>query len=234
MAAKRTMSKKELLQADAVFSFREKVQAFAEENSRQLAAIGLIVCVIAAGIGFWKVRQSTAEKESLGLFYGAMNNMVKSSKSAVDSEIKYSQALEGFKKVSNKYSGTKAGAASLFYAGSCSYSLKKYDEAISYYKEFLDKTGSTLHYLRPFAYESIGYAYEGKGEYRKALEWFEKQKSEGQGVNPMSLLNLARCYEAEGDKEKACQSYREFIEKYPLSSFNEFAQIKTANLCFKD
>lgn len=234
MVAKKTMEKKELLQANAIFLFWDRIQTYTKKNIRQIAAIGLIICMLVAGIGFWKVKQTRAEKESLVLFSNAISTMAKNSENPTDREEKYNQALKGFRNASNQYPNTKAGIAALFYAGNCSYNIKKYDDAISYYKKFLDTSGSVLYFLRPFAYEGIGYVYEEQGEYKKALEWFKKQKSEEPaGVNSMALLNLARCYEFVEDREAACQSYREFIEKHPLSSFKEIAQVKIANLCNK-
>jgi tetratricopeptide (TPR) repeat protein len=232
MAAKKTMHKKDVFQTDELFSFWERVQAYVGENMRQLAAIGLIICVIVGGVFLWKTNRTKAENESLSLFYRAMNIMDAESKDALDKEVRYGQALAEFKDISRKYSGTAAGASAFFYAGNCSYHLKKYDEAITYYKDFLDKAGSTSNYLKPFAYESIGYAYEEKGQYKEALVWFEKQKNQEQGqTNPAVLLNIARCYEADGSRERACQLYREYIEKHPKASYSDLAKIKIADLC---
>lgn len=232
MAAKKTMSSKEILQSDALFSFWERLQAYLEENARQLMAIGLVIVVLAAGIGFWKVSQSRTEKEALNLYYDAMKLFSSNAQAAVDRELAYGQALEIFTRLGNEYDGTQAGQAALFYAGSCCYNLKRYDEALGYFKEFLDGAGRELDYLKPFAYESLGYVHEAKGEYGAALEWYEKQKAAGQsGAHPLALLNLARCYEASGDSAKACEQYTAFVEQKPLSSFKDLAETKVAQLC---
>lgn len=234
MAAKKALSKLELLQAEAVITLWARLQVFSQENYRQLAAIGLIVCVIVGGTVFWRVKQTSAERESLALLNGAMKIMAGNSENVVDREIKYKQALDWLKNISAKHSGTKAGIASIYYSGVCSYSLKKYDDAISYYEDFSKKAGGTFDYLRSRVHESLGYAYEEKGEFQRALEFFQKQKGEGQAAgNTMALLNLARCYEAMGDRVNACNFYKEFTELSPSSQFKAIASVKAADLCEK-
>ncbi len=232
MTPKIPASKKDLLQTDIVFSQWERIQAYVEENFRQITAIGLIVCVVAAGTIFWKVQQAQAERESSKMFFSTMRMMAQESKDTVDKEIRYSQALEGFKNVHQNYPGTQTGTAALFYAGNCSYNLKKYDEAITFYTNFLNKADNTLNYLKTFAYEGLGYAYEAKKEYTTAIEWFAKQNNtEGNMTNPMASLNLARCFETAGEQEKACASYQEFAAQQQVSLFRELAQIKATGLC---
>jgi tetratricopeptide (TPR) repeat protein len=146
----------------------------------------------------------------------------------------YRQALEEFKKITQQYPDTGGGIAALFYAGACSYRLGKIDDALTYYQNFLKKTGEIDVRLRPLAYEGIGYIYERKNDYKQALEWFEKQdKDSGGGLSVMAPLNLARCYAALGDRERACKSYQAFLDKNPSSYFAETAKAGVAEQCGK-
>lgn len=232
--AKIKAKKKEMLAPEAAVSLWVQVQDYVQENMRQIGAIALIVVVLAGGITIWQVIGARAEREALSQFNEAMDIMSKRSGKAPDAEVPYAQALEKFKGIREKHAGTQSGVAALLYAGNCSYNLKKYDEAISFYKNFLDEAGGSLKYMKPFAYEGLGYACEGKGAYKEAIEYFEKQRSAGSADSGfMALLNLARCYESENNREKACGLYREFMEKQPASSFKDLAQIKIENLCSK-
>ncbi len=234
MTAQKTMGKKELIHAGDFLSLCKGVQFYVVENSRQLAVTGIIVLIIASGIGFWVAKQISAEKDAMSLLYNALNIMSKKSENIVDREINYNRALESLKTIRSRYSGTKPGVLSLFYAGVCCYNLKKYDEAISNYEKFLNIEESMLNYLRPSAFEGIGYCYKEKGDFTKALDYFQKQKSEEKaGGNTMALLNLARCYEAMGNIEKACQFYKDFNETDSSPTFKEVAQIKISDLCIE-
>jgi tetratricopeptide (TPR) repeat protein len=228
----------EVIEPGAMLQLWRKVRSFAKENIRQVAAVGLIIAVIAGGIGLWQYRQARAEEQAQTLFFAAMDrynspdSQPKKGEAAPIAEDAYRQALEEFKKITQQYPDTRAGNAALLYAGTCSYRLGKDEDALTCYQNFLKKTGEIDAYLRPFAYEGVGAVYERKGDYKKALEWFEKQDKDAQGaMNMMAPLNRARCYAALGDKEQACKAYQEFLGKYPSSSFAETAKIGVAEHC---
>ena len=228
----------ELIEPGKLLLLWSQVQHFVEQNIRQVAAVGLIIVLLAGGIGLWKYKTAQAEEESYALFFTAMNQYNSSEKPAGSKDAAPSpeqnsrQALEEFKKIIAQYPDTSAGKSALFYAAACNYDLKKDEDALSLYQEFLKKTGGEQNYLRPAAYEGIGYVYERKGDYKQAIEWFEKQKSDaGDSLTMMAPLNLARCYAALSEKEKACAAYKEFTEKYPTSSFAEAAKTGVAEFC---
>ena len=236
---KRKLAKEiEIIEPGKLLSQWRQLQHFIEQNIRQVAAVGLIIVVLAGGIGFWQYKKAQAEEDSYALFFTAMNRYNSSDKPAGSKDAAPAndensrQALQEFKKITAQYPDTSAGKAALFYAGACSYDLKKDEDALSCYQEFLKKTAGEQNYLRPAAYEGIGYVYERKGDYKLALEWFEKQKSDASdSLNMMAPLNLARCYAALGEREKACTSYKEFTEKYPSSSFAEAAKTGISEFC---
>jgi len=235
MAAMNKMSKKELLESDPMFLFYQRVQAYIKDNMRQIAAIGLTLCVIVGGTGLWWTMKTKAENKSQLMFYSALTEMLQQTKNAVDTELKYGRAVEKFKNTCGEYPNTSAGILALLYAGNCSFYLKKYDEATGYYDAFLKKSDELLDDLKPFAFEGLGYVSEEKAEYEKAVEWFTKQRGEaGSSGEAMALLNLARCYEALGNTSLACQSYKNFSESNPSSAFNEIVTLKTGLLCNAD
>jgi len=236
---KRKLAKEiEIIEPGRLLLLWRQLQHFVEQNIRQVAAVGLIIVVLAGGIGFWKYTKAQAEEASYALLFTAMNQYNSSDKPAGSKDAAPAndensrQALQEFKKIAAQYPDTTAGKAALFYAGACSYDLKKDEDARSLYQEFLEKTAGEQNYLRPSAYEGIGYVYERKGDYKQAIEWFEKQKNDASdSLNMMAPLNLARCYAAIGEREKACTSYKEFTEKYPSSSFAEAAKTGVSEFC---
>lgn len=236
MAKIKVKPRKKLIDAENPITLWITVREYVEQNARQIGAIALAVVVVAAAVLAWSSMKARAERDSLNMFYAAMSTMTApvDSKATAAHAALYEKALAQFKEVREKHGGTTAGVMALLYEGNCAYSLKKYDEAIGYYKEFLDAAHGTLQYLRSAGYEGIGYASESKGDFKQAAEWFEKQKNETQAEGGgAAALNLARVYELAGDKLKACNQYKEFFEKNPLSGQKQFAQIKADSLCAK-
>lgn len=234
MAKIKPKRKKEPLDPEIALTAWEKTVDYLRTNIRQIGAIALVVLVIGASIGAWIVSRTHTEQKALTLFAEALAYMDQKAGQQDDNATLYNAAMEKFTAIQKQYPSTKAGTASLFYAGVCCFHLKKYDDAILYYKKFVDAAGSDLQYLRSFAYEGLGYAHEMKNDYAEAITWFERQKKEGHGgVNGMAMLNLARCYEAKGDTNTACSLYKDFLEQQPESSFSDLVKLKTSTLCTK-
>jgi tetratricopeptide (TPR) repeat protein len=234
MAKIKVKPKKKLIDAENPITLWVTVRDYVEQNARQIGAIGLAVVVVAAALAAWSTMKARAERDALNMFSAAMNVLTApaDSKAPAAQSAMFEKALAQFKEVREKHGGTTSGTIALLYQGNCAYSLKKYDEAIGYYREFLDAAHGTLQYLRSAGYEGMGYAFEGKGDYKQASECFEKQKNDSQAEGGgAAALNLARVYELAGDRQKACDQYKEFLEKNPLSGQKQFAQIKADSLC---
>jgi len=229
------MAKEVVEQTEPLAVLTAKVITYVKENMNQISSILCIVLIIAAGIFYWQYSSLKAEKDSFSVFSLALATMSKDVKTEAEREVVSQQALEMFKNVVEAYPKTKTGIASLYYSGNCSLTLNNYDEAIDHYNKFLGKSDKSFVYLRALAYEGLGYSYEGKGEFAKAIEWFVKQKDEGKDVDISgALLNIARCQELTGDNAAACKSYSDFKNEYDSSSFIETVQMKIIELCEKD
>jgi len=238
MSRRKSAKELDIIEPGKILVAWRQLQDFITLHFRQVAAVGLIVLVVAAGIGLWQYQRVQAEQEAYGLFFAAMDRFNSNEKPAAGTDAQpaqgthYQEALQQFKKIIEQYPQTTAGTTALFYAGACSYELKQDDDALGFYQEFLKKTSREQNYLRPAAYEGIGYVYERRGDYKQAREWFEKQKNEaGEALAIMALLNLARTHAALGEREKACACYKEFVDKYPSSSFAETARIGVSEFC---
>ncbi len=234
MAKIKVKPKKSIIEAENPITLWTTAKEYVVQNARQIGAIVLVIAVIAGGAFAWSMMRARTERESLNMFHGAMATLAAAvdSKTGAAKPAVYATALTQFKEVKEKYGTTQTGRLALLYAGNSAYNLKKYDEAIGYYTEFLDAAHGNLQYLRATAMEGLGYACEGKGDFKAAAEWFEKQKKETDGTGG-AVLNLARVLELGGDRQKACQQYKEFIEKNPLSEQKQFAQIKAESICPK-
>ena len=138
-------------------------------------------------------------------------------------------ALEKFETISRQYRKTGSGVQSLFYAGNCYYTLGNYDEAIARYESFLRAVPEETH-LKITAYDSLGYCFEEKGDYKKAIEYFRKTIEPAPGLGEMGYLNLARCYEALDDVANSLQFYQRVILENPQTLRATYVQEKINRL----
>jgi tetratricopeptide (TPR) repeat protein len=222
------------IEADKPITIWITVRDYVQQNARQLGAIAIAVVAVVGAVLIWSMLRDRAEQESVSLFHRGLALMAQSAdqKTGAQKPDAYEKALALFKEAAEKHGGTQTGKTALLFAGNCSFGLKNYDDALKQYTAFLDAAHGNLQYLRSAGFGGMGYAFEGKGDYKQAAQWFEKQKKETESTGE-ATLNLARVLELGGDKQSACQQYIEFIEKNPMSGQKQFAQIKAQNICPK-
>jgi tetratricopeptide (TPR) repeat protein len=123
----------------------------------------------------------------------------------------YKTLLEKFDEVITTFPRTSSGKFSLLYKGNIHLRLGEFDEAIKEYQSFLQKAGKEKLY-RLFAMEGLGYAYEGKKDYEKALEAYQKIIAMGENFQlPDAYLSMGLCYEKLGKNKDALENYRAFL-----------------------
>lgn len=122
----------------------------------------------------------------------------------------------GFLKAISKYSGTKAGNLSRFYAGTCYMQLGDYNNAIKYLKDFsTDQVEVKLRAtgLLGDAYSELGKKQEAIDYYKKAGNLFDKDD-----VNsPEYLFRAAMLNQELGKNKEAIDLLHQIKDKYPGS-----------------
>jgi tetratricopeptide (TPR) repeat protein len=187
----------------------------------------IVLAVLAAGVlGYsyfrWEEGKALAvQQQALQLYqeaYAGAENPDKQKES-------FQKARDKFQEAYKIYGRGTVGQISQIYIGHCHYAIKEYDAAIAAYAPGLDGA------LRPLAAQSLGYAYEAKGDLAKALENFLKNADGETGVfQEEGLLGAARCYEALNQKPKALEAYQKALAKNPKSNMAEFIQWKVSEL----
>jgi len=109
---------------------------------------------------------------------------------------------------------------------------EKFDEAIDAYNKFLESFSSQPQ-LALLAYDSLGYCYEEKKDYKKALEYFQKTITPHPGLGEIGYLNVGRCFQARGDSEGSLNIYKKFLLEFPDSSQKSFIQDKIKGIELK-
>ncbi len=95
------------------------------------------------------------------------------------------------------------------------------------------EAASKGNYLAPVALVNAAVAEENLGNVDKALENYNKVWNDfGKDcpVAPKALFNVARIYEAKGDKELAKATYSQLVDAYLSTTGSEYARIAQARL----
>jgi outer membrane protein assembly factor BamD (BamD/ComL family) len=123
-------------------------------------------------------------------------------------------------------STTSATPWLLLELGNTQYNAKKYDEAILTYNEFIKKFGK--HSLAPIIRQSLGYAFEEKGQLKEAVEQFEKIATDAEAtfLKAQVKLDAGRCNEKLGQLSSAIAAYKDVINLSPESYWARMAKYR--------
>jgi tetratricopeptide (TPR) repeat protein len=227
VAKKKRVSKKKLKEPDEFITTAAKVLLWTRENLR-LILTGIVVGVlVASSIVFWRIRTERREEAALNSFHRASEILVSSEN---PSSKRYKEALDEFERIKREYPGSKASQLAQLQLGRGFLESKQYDKAVEAYRTFLEGNPAEILY-RLFALQNLGYAYEGQGDYQRALDSFQGLVDMGESfLRPWAYISIGRCYEKLGKREEAVQNYRMFLEKYPESTMVPMIKNKLGTL----
>jgi len=142
----------------------------------------------------------------------------------------YKNVLERFNEIIAKSPRTSSGKLAVLYKGNIHLRLGEFDEAIKAYEGYLEKAGKEKLY-RAFAMEGLGYSYEGKRDYEKAIDAYQKLIDLREAFQLADAhLGMGRCYEKVGKTREALEHYRGFINASPKSQMANIVLRKISNL----
>lgn len=210
--------KKELDELDKVNAALSSSEQFIQQYQKPIL-LGLlaIVIIVSAIIGvrhFYVLpRENKAQAEMYkGVFYFEKDS--------------FQLALQGngadfigFKAIADEYSSTKAGNLAAAYSGLSLYNLGKYDEAITYLKNF----DADEEFISPAIIGTIGDCYVNMDKYEDSVGYFERaaKKADNDMLSPIYLKKAATVYEKLGNKKKALEMYQKIKDSYPKSMSNQ-------------
>jgi tetratricopeptide (TPR) repeat protein len=122
---------------------------------------------------------------------------------------------EALQEVRTKFPGTAAAATATVAWGDAQFNLGKLDEAAKAYEEYLSATREGEP-LRLLALEGLGYVYESKKDWDKALDSFDRMSREAAGEpnKARAALHRARVLEQSGKKVEAAAAFQKIKEEY--------------------
>jgi tetratricopeptide (TPR) repeat protein len=120
--------------------------------------------------------------------------------------------LQKFDEIVKRFARTLPGRLSLLYQGNLHLKLGEFDKAAEAYETFLSKSGGERIYT-VLSLEGLGYAREGKKEYEKAIEAYQRILTLGESFESKEAhLNIGRCFEELGKNGEAVEHYKAFLE----------------------
>ncbi len=202
------------------------------DDNKIWIAIGFAVAV-AAGVPSYLYRQKGANdlNEVWSRIY-RMNYEVATAQQGGPEKKK--EALEGaiseYSFLKDNLSTTGATPWLLLELGNAQYNVKKYDDAVLTYSEFIKRFGT--HPLTPIIRQSLGYVLEEKGQLKEAIEQFEKiaKDPEATYLKAQVRLDTGRCYEKLEQLNSAVATYKEVIDTFPESGWAKMAQYRLTDL----
>jgi len=213
---------------------RERLQNFVKffDDNKWWLIIGLAVAV-AAGVPSYLYQQKGANDlgEVWSRIYRMNYEMATAQQGGPEQK---KEALEGaiqeYTFLKNNLSATGATPWLLSELGNAQYNVKKYDDAIITYREFISRFGS--HPLAPLIRQSLGYVFEEKEQLKEAIAQFEEiaRDPEASYLKAQMGIDTGRCYEKLGQLKSAVAAYKDIVATYPESGFAKMARYRLEDI----
>jgi tetratricopeptide (TPR) repeat protein len=231
MSGTKKIIKKKLKKPDEFITLTEKTFLFITHHSRSIAAWVGILLFLTLSFFFFQKWENEKEEKAYRMFNTAMETyqMVNASYRE-GSPQEFKNVSEKFDEVITKFPRTSSAKIAILYQGNIALRLGEFEEAIKAYEHFLKKAGKEKLY-RSFAMEGLGYAYEGKRDYEKAIHAYQKVVDLGESFQSANAyLGLGRCYEKLGKTKEALENYKKFVEVSQKSEMTNIILRKISNL----
>lgn len=227
MAAK--IDKRELKEPDALFIFYQNLLNMINENKKPIfTGLAVLFILILASAG-WYYYNLNYEENAQRTYVAAVDAYFKNisqGKRENDPAI-----IPLYEEVVKHYSRSKAAVLTHFDLGNLYYKTNDYDKSIENYQAFLAKE-SRKTIRAALVYTGLGYSYEAKKDFEKALAAYEKssQQEIGDRYEGLGYRNMARIYEEMKENKKAVEFYKKAQEKLKDSSMEIIIKRKIATL----
>jgi tetratricopeptide (TPR) repeat protein len=212
MARTKKIIKKKLKEPDEFITLTERVYLFLTCHAKSVAAGGGIALLLFLAFFLFQGWEKKKEGNAYQMFTLAVESYQAASTPYREGSLQeYKNLLEKFDQVITKFPGTSWGKLSMLFKGNLHLRLGEFEEAIKAYDAFLQKAGKEKLY-RIFAVEGLGYSYEGKKDYGRALSAYQKIVEGGSFQLADAYLGMGRCYEKLGKNREALGSYKNFLK----------------------
>lgn len=213
MTRTRKIIKKKLKEPDEFITLTERAYLFLSGHAKSVGAGAIIVLLLFLAFFLFQRWEKKKEGNAYQMFTLAVETYQAASTPYREGSLQdYKNLLEKFDQVITTFPGTSWGKLSILFKGNVHLRLGEFEEAIKAYDAFLQKAGKEKLY-RIFAVEGLGYSYEGKKDYERALSAYQKIVELGGSFQLAdAYLGMGRCYEKLGKNREALESYKNFLK----------------------
>jgi TolA-binding protein len=216
-----------LTQTDRLLLRYEESRDWMRNNQRIVSGAAVVVVAIIAGLWWWSGQKRTNEEHAATYVSRALNYYLASDyRHAIDGDkVKHpsGEPTYGLRYIVDEFGSTNAGHQAALLLGNSYYAIGQYDSAA---KAF-DKASSDYPIVKASIEAGKAAIFEHSGNKIEAAKLFESAARRDK-INPMAadyLLSAARDYlQAAGHKDDAVKLYKELIEQYPNSQFDDAAK----------
>lgn len=221
------IKKKDLTKPDQLQTTTVKLIEYARENRPKIIAGSAAIVLLVFLVAGWYAYGAYNEKQAQDLLG---KTMIFLEADGAGQEAVSRLALAKHQEIIDKYPGTDAANLSRYSMGVLYYRLNEFDNAIKSYEGFLSKARSNE--LVALADDGLGYCYEAKGDYSKALKYFEDSAKDpnGSAFRGMAYLNAGRMAEQLKNSKGAVEYYKKALESRNDSISETFLKRKISEL----
>ena len=200
-------------------------EAFLFKNKNVILGTIIAVVVIVCGfLGYQKfISEPNELKASESIFKGEQYFAATNYEAALNGD---SINFAGFAKLSDEYSGTKAGNLATAYAGLCCAQLGKYEEATKYLSNF----NADDQLVSPAIMATMGNCYAQLGQLDKAASALIKaaDRANSLALSPLYLIQAGQILEKLGKNAEAVEAYKlvknKYANSYPAMDIDKYIE----------
>ena len=223
----------QLSSTDKLFLRYEESRDWMRNNQRVVTGAAIVLVAIVVGLVWWAGQRRTNEEHAATYLTHAMNFYFSGDyRHAIDGEkagpqqpfgLKPNDMVYGLRYIVDNFGSTNAGNQAALVLGNSYYNIGKYDSA----QRAFEKASSDYPLTKASIESGKAAIFEHSGNKIEAAKLFESAARRDK-TNPMAadyLLSAARDYfQAAGHKDDAVRVYKELIEQYPNSQFDDAAK----------
>jgi tetratricopeptide (TPR) repeat protein len=201
-----------------VFYYYKAVEYFQQNKNRAYTALTIIIAVIAVIFIYFRSQSQKSETAALELAKVRQYYSMDLYQTAINGDSM--GVSKGLIYIVNNYGSTESGEAAKIMLANSYYSLRDFEKAAKYYKEFSGKNDM----LKAASLSGLASIDENKGDFVNAAKYYEKASRVSKNLtnNDEYLFYSIRCYFNAKDFDNLKKLVKELKNDYPKSKYLGF------------